>query len=172
MQMAVVAHAEDIRGATLSHLDNGVFDLDEFLPRLVVVAALVVQGGEDAEGLVFAAGEDEPARGLGHEKEEAEGGDGEDELDGDGDAPGGGRPFDEGEAEVDPVAEGEAGGDAGPGGNHQHGAAAVRLRALGLPGRDCGRVEAVAETRDHAAGDELAEGVGRGLDDLADDEEG
>lgn len=142
VQVAVVAHGEGVLGGAAGHLQDGVFDLEELGADVLVGGVQVVEGGEDVEGFVLAAFEDEPAGGLGEVGQDEEHGHHPEDLAGDGEAPGRGVGLCPCEAKVDPVGHGDAKGDAGAGTDHQHAAAAMSLCALGLPGGGGGGVEA------------------------------
>ena len=143
VEMAGLALGEDVAEGAGRGFDHGVFDGEEFLVHAGVVVIGVVEGCEDFQGFVGAAGEDEPAGRFGEEGDKHEQRDRDDQLKGDRDAPCSGRGIDVGKGEVDPVGKSGAGGEESTR-NHEMGAAAVGARGFGLVGGDGGGGEAVA----------------------------
>ena len=143
VEMAGLALGEDVAEGAGRGFDHGVFDGEEFLVHAGVVVIGVVEGCEDFQGFVGAAGEDEPAGRFGEEGDKHEQRDRDDQLKGDRDAPCSGRGIDVGKGEVDPVRKGGAGGEESTR-DHEVGAAAMGARSFSLIGRDGGGSEAVA----------------------------
>ena len=145
VEVAVLGHGEEVAEAALGHLGHDVLDGDELVLDELVVGREAAERAEHVHRLVFVALEDEPARRLGQLHDAGDDDEGEEDLEGNGEAPRHGAGLGVVEAKVDPVADANTAGDEGALDHDKH-AASVGLGALGLPCRDRGRVETVAET--------------------------
>jgi hypothetical protein len=105
VKVAVAVHLEALAEAALGHLEDDVLDCLEFRTNPLVLHWQVTQSCQNLVSLIVAALEYQPTRRFGQSRKQDEDEDGQDDLESDGEAPGDGAGLEEGEAEIDPVAE-------------------------------------------------------------------
>lgn len=103
MEVAILAHGEDLPECPLGHLDDGFLDGDEFTLNVLVVFWQVAERSKHSDSFGFATLQDEPTWGFWQRQNKRQDDEGEEDLEGNRKSPGDGA-WCEGQAEVDPIA--------------------------------------------------------------------